>query len=182
MNAQQQPFRELYLANFDFVWGALRRLGVREHDAQDLTQKVFLVVYLKLPQFENRSSLRTWIFRICINAASDYRRSAPIRREVVTEPAEMAHLSGFQDDLHERSEAQRRLALAEAIVEKLPESQRLVFILFELEEMSGVEIAKLLGISLGTVRSRLRLAREVFTREAKRIIVHEEAPRKQALR
>jgi RNA polymerase sigma-70 factor (ECF subfamily) len=181
MNPPQHIFRDVYLAHFDFVWGALRRLGVREHDAQDLTQKVFLVVYLKLPGFENRSSLRTWIFRICINAASDYRRSAPIRREVITEPAEMAFLSGFHDDLHDRSESQRRLALAEAIVDKLPESQRLVFVLFELEDMSGVEIAKLLGISLGTVRSRLRLAREVFTREVKRLSAHEETPRKQAL-
>jgi RNA polymerase sigma-70 factor (ECF subfamily) len=175
-------FRDVYLAHFDFVWGALRRLGVREDDVQDLTQKVFLVVYMKLPGFENRSTLRTWIFRICLNAASDYRRSAPIRREIVTEPGELASLSGFQDDLHERNEAQRRLAVAETILHKLPEAQRLVFVLFELEELSGAEIAELLGISLGTVRSRLRLAREVFTREVKRLSAHQEAPRKQALR
>jgi RNA polymerase sigma-70 factor (ECF subfamily) len=181
MNAPQHTFREIYLAHFDFVWGALRRLGVREDDAQDVTQKVFLVVYLKLPGFENRSALRTWLFRICLNAASDYRRSAPIRREVVTEPAEIAFLSGFQDDLHEHSEAQRKLVLAEAILHKLPETQRLVFVLFELEDLSGAEIAELLGISLGTVRSRLRLAREVFTREVKRLSAHQEAPRKQAL-
>jgi RNA polymerase sigma-70 factor (ECF subfamily) len=174
-------FRDVYLANFDFVWGALRRLAVREDDVQDLTQKVFLVVYLKLPGFEHRSSLRTWLFRICLNAASDYRRSAPIRREVVTEPAEVAFLSGFQDDLHERNEAHRRLLLAETMLNKLPEAQRLVFVLFELEDLSGSEIAELLGISLGTVRSRLRLAREVFTREVKRLSAHEDAPRKQAL-
>jgi RNA polymerase sigma-70 factor (ECF subfamily) len=67
------------------------------------------------------------------------------------------------------------------MLNKLPEAQRLVFVLFELEDLSGSEIAELLGISLGTVRSRLRLAREVFTREVKRLSAHEDAPRKQAL-
>ena len=180
-NPPQLSFREVYLAHFDFVWGALRRLGVREQDAQDVTQKVFIVVYLKLPAFEQRSSLRTWLFRVCLNAASDYRRSAPIRREVATEPAEMDFLSGYQDDVHEGTESRRQVGVAETILSKLPEAQRLVFVLFELEDMSGGEIADLLGISVGTVRSRLRLARELFMREVKRLSVHQEAPRKQAL-
>jgi len=178
---EQYNFRDVYLQHFDFVWGALRRLGVREQDVQDITQKVFIVVYMKLPQFEHRSSLRTWLFRVCLNAASDYRRSAPVRREVATEPAEIDFLSGGHDDVHENSDARRRVGVAEAILNKLPEAQRLVFVLFELEEMSGGEIAELLGISVGTVRSRLRLARELFTREAKRLSAHEEPPRKQAL-
>lgn len=182
MSAPMTPhFREVYLTHFDYVWATLRRLGVREQDAQDLAQKVFIVVYMKLAEFEHRSSLRTWLFRVCLNAASDYRRSAPIRREVATEPAEIDCLSGFHDDVHEGSESRRRVAVAENILNKLPDAQRLVFVLFELEEMSGSEIAELLGISVGTVRSRLRLARELFTREVKRVAAHEEAPRKQAL-
>lgn len=185
MSAAQPPqpyeFREVYLQHFDFVWGALRRLGVREQDVQDITQKVFIVVHMKLPQFEHRSSLRTWLFRVCLNAASDYRRSAPVRREVATEPAQIDFLSGSRDDVHEDSEARRRVGVAETILNKLPEAQRLVFVLFELEEMSGGEIAELLGISVGTVRSRLRLARELFVRETKRLSVQEEPPRKQAL-
>ena len=60
-------------------------------------------------------------------------------------------------------------ARAEEILQKIPEAQRLVFVLFELEEMSGLEIAEALDLSLGTVRSRLRLAREAFRRELKRL-------------
>ena len=52
--------------------------------------------------------------------------------------------------------------------------------MFELEHMSGPEIAELLEISVGTVRSRMRLAREAFTREVKRLSAHEETPRKSA--
>jgi RNA polymerase sigma-70 factor, ECF subfamily len=174
-------FRDVYLEHFEFVWRTLRRLGVREQDAQDLTQKVFIVVYMKLQAFENRSTLRTWLFRVCLNTASDYRRSAPIRREVATEPAELASLSDVQGDAQEQSEERRRVSAAEAVLNKLPEEQRSVFVLFELEDMSGTEIAELLGISVGTVRSRLRLARELFTREAKRLSAQAETPRKQAL-
>jgi RNA polymerase sigma-70 factor (ECF subfamily) len=180
MSVPTPSFREVYLANFDYVWGVLRRLGVREQDTQDVAQKVFLVVYLKLPQFEHRALLRTWLFRICLNAASDYRRSAPIRREIVTGVEEIDLLAGSHDDLLEHSESRRRVTTAEAILNKLPEAQRLVFVLFELEHMSGPEIAELLGISLGTVRSRLRLAREAFTRDVKRLTAQDEAPRKRA--
>jgi len=176
MNAP--TFREVYLAHFDYVWGTLRRLGVREQDTQDIAQKVFLVVYLKLDQFEHRATLRTWLFRICMHAASDYRRSAPVRREVVTEPAQMDLLAGSSEALLQR-ESRRRVEIAEAILNRLPEAQRLVFVLFELEEMSGPEIAELLGISLGTVRSRMRLARESFTREVTRLSHKLETPRKQ---
>jgi RNA polymerase sigma-70 factor (ECF subfamily) len=180
MNPLTPTFREVYLAHFDYVWCSLRRLGVREQDTQDIAQKVFLVVYLKLAQFEHRASLRTWLFRICLHAASDYRRSAPVRREIATEPGQIDLLAGASEDLQRRTESRRRVELAESILNRLPEAQRLVFALFELEEMSGAEIAELLGISLGTVRSRMRLAREAFTREVKRLSSAEEAPRKLA--
>jgi RNA polymerase sigma-70 factor (ECF subfamily) len=174
----QEPFRDVYLAHFDYVWATLRRLGVREQDAQDIAQKVFLVAYRKLAEFENRAAMRTWLFRISVNAASDYRRSAPIRREVMTEPADMEALSGSKDDLAEQSDRRKRMATAEAALNKLPEAQRVVFVLFELEDMPGSEIAAILGTSLGTVRSRLRLARQTFEREAKRFSALDEAGRK----
>ncbi len=180
---QQHTFREVYLAHFDYVWSTLRRLGVREQDAQDWAQKVFLSAYMKLGSFEERASLRSWLFRSCINAAGDYRRAAPIRRELATEPAAIEAFSRSAEqgqEEEEEEEARKRLSAAEAVLDKLPEHQRLVFILFELEEMSGAEIAELLEISVGTVRSRLRLAREHFLREVKRLSVQQLAWRKQA--
>ena len=181
----QPSFRDIYVSHFDYVWASLRRLGVRTEDAQDVAQKVFVATHLKLPEFERRSTIRTWLFRVCLHAASQYRRSAPIRREVATSPAEMDDLWDRQESIdeagHEHSEAQERVAVAEALLNKLPEPQRLVFVLFELEEMSGAQIAKLLGISLGTVRSRLRLARERFSRGAKRLSIRKEAAKTRSL-
>ncbi|HET6337580.1 MAG TPA: sigma-70 family RNA polymerase sigma factor [Polyangiales bacterium] len=179
MSVPAHEFRAIYEAHLDFVWRSLRRLGVRQADAMDLAQKVFLTAYTKLPEFEGRSRLRTWLFAICQRVASDYRRSAPLRREVTTDASEI-DLFGASPNA-DRSEARQRIQLAEAILDKLPEAQKLVFVLFELEEMSGDEIAELLKISVGTVRSRLRLARDAFGREVKRLAAADGGGRKEAV-
>jgi RNA polymerase sigma-70 factor (ECF subfamily) len=180
MSVPHADFRAVYEANFDFVWRSLRRLGVRETDASDQAQRVFLTVYAKLAEFEGRSRMTTWLFAICQRVASDYRRSAPIRREVATDAAEMDLYSAWHGDAASKTETGQRTRVAEAILDKLPEAQRIVFALFELEEMSGDEIAELLGVSVGTVRSRLRIAREVFAREVKRLALIESS-RKEAV-
>jgi RNA polymerase sigma-70 factor, ECF subfamily len=174
-------FRAIYDGNFDFVWRSLRRLGVRDADAKDQTQKVFLTVHLRLSEFEGRSELRTWIFGICLRVASDYRRSAAVRREVVTEPAQIASGAGADRDALSLVESRSTAMIAEAILNKLSEPQRIVFVLFELEEMSAEQIADLVDVPVGTVRSRLRLAREAFRREAKRIAAASHSGRKEAV-
>ncbi|HWA73276.1 MAG TPA: sigma-70 family RNA polymerase sigma factor [Polyangiaceae bacterium] len=173
-------FRALYEAHFDFVWRSLRRLGVRDADVMDLTQRVFLTAHFKLAEFEGRSRVSTWLFGICRNLASDYRRSAPVRREVATDAAELDSAVALHGSDAFTSQA-TRARLAEALLDKLPEPQRVVFVLFELEEMSGDEIAELLEISVGTVRSRLRLAREALRRHLKRVPDGAASVRKEAV-
>jgi len=160
-----EEFRQIYQANFELVWRMLVRLGVHESDALDQAQQVFLTAHLRLQSFEGRSQLRTWLCGICKCLASDYRRTARYRREVLRATPEL-DLLVFGDDGTDNAPASKRLA--EVILDKLPEKQRIVFVLFELEEMHGHEIAALLEISIGTVRSRLRLARAAFAREVKR--------------
>ncbi len=173
-------FRTLYDAHFRFVWRALRRLGVREADLMDLTQNVFVVVHRKLASFEGRSEVTTWLFGICRRVARDYRRSAPIRREVSADGRSFAVLAE-PDAPSEALDKARLSAVAETLLDRLPEKLRIVFVLFELEEMSGDEIAALLEVPVGTVRSRLRLAREAFQREV-RIIEQSGAPGSEAVR
>jgi len=157
-------FRELYEDNFDLVWRMLVRWGVSESDALDQTQQVFLIAHLRQETFEGRSRLRTWLCGISRCVASDYRRSARYRREVLHATLELELLT--EDGTDDVTASKR---LAELILDKLPEKQRIVFVLFELEEMLGSEIAALLEISVGTVRSRLRLARLAFAREVRRL-------------
>jgi RNA polymerase sigma-70 factor (ECF subfamily) len=155
-------FRELYDAHFDFVVRSLRRLGVHDSDLSDATQEVFVVVHRKLPEFEGRAKLTTWIFAICMRVASDRRRRVRSRREVLGDDEAIRNVPDEHPDAFRTAERREQAALVEQILDSLPMEQRVVFVLFELEEMSGDEIAKLLELPTGTVRSRLRLGRETF--------------------
>jgi RNA polymerase sigma-70 factor (ECF subfamily) len=160
-------FQEVYRAHFRLVWRALGRLGVREVDLMDVTQNVFLVVHRQLAGFEGRAELTTWLFSICRLVAKDYLRSAPIRREIVVDVRELARRGGPGESPLQRLDTRELSHLLDAILNKMPQKLRLVFVMFELEEMSGEEIARLLDVPVGTVRSRLRLARAAFQREVK---------------
>jgi len=162
-------FKELYDTHFRLVWCALSRLGVRDADLMDLTQKVFLTAYLKLPEFEGRSQLSTWLWGICRRVAIAYRRSSAIRYEVMTDPVTLELSSERSASGPEVDVGQQ--AAVERILSKLSDSQRTVFTLYEVDELDGPEIAALLNISLGTVRSRLRYARKLFRRETERLAI-----------
>lgn len=161
MPAPDRPhLRELYKKHVDFVWRSLARLGVRERDLPDVTQEVFIVALRKLSEFEGRSRETTWLFGIAMRTASDYRRSARVRHEVLAETESTVAADG--DDAHVqavRNEERERLY---AILEAMPEEQRIVFSAFELGELTALEISSLVGAPLGTVKSRLRLGRQSF--------------------
>ncbi len=161
-------FKALYDTHFRLVRCALTRLGVREPDVKDMAQKVFLVAFLKLPEFEGRSLLSTWLWGICRRVAIAYRRSGAMRHEVATDPFL------FEESLEQRGVVEAEPGSShdvavEHLLSKLSESQRVVFKLAEVDDLDGPQIAKLLNVSLGTVRSRLRYARQRIRREVKRL-------------
>lgn len=161
-------FKEVYDEHFRFVWRSLRRLGVRESDVADAVQDVFLVVHRRLGEFEGRSKVTTWLFGISLRVAKDRRRSAHERRR---SDDEMPLSQQIDERADVAAEAERRegFAMLEKILDDLPLEQRAVFTLFELEGMSGDDIAETLEVPLGTVYSRLRLAREAFRRSLARL-------------
>src|SRR5436190_1174142 len=75
------PFQEVFVSHGRFVWRTLRYLGVAEADLEDVCQEVFLVVHRRLPEFEGRSSIRTWVYGIALRVAADYRKRARTVRE-----------------------------------------------------------------------------------------------------
>jgi RNA polymerase sigma-70 factor (ECF subfamily) len=88
--------REVFDEHARYIWRALRHLGVADADAEDVCQEVFVTAHKKLPEFEGRSSLRTWLYGICLRHASDYRRKAYVRKERPhEEPSELAEPSGL---------------------------------------------------------------------------------------
>lgn len=164
-------FERIYQEHFRQVWRFLARLGVPERDLPDAVQDVFVVVHRKLQEFEGRSRLETWLYGICLRVASDRRRRASERWESLEHPDEEP-----RDALAEGGDGQLGLrALAERILQSLPLEQRAVFVCFELEGLSSQEVAERLEIPLGTVHSRLRLARAGFRKELARLRAREGA-------
>jgi RNA polymerase sigma-70 factor (ECF subfamily) len=124
---------------------------------------VFVIVHRRLGDFEERAKMTTWLFRICFHAARDRRRRARVRHEVLDQDALDGQLDE-SDGAEVLAERRDDLALFDEALEAMELDQRAVFTLFELEGMSGNEIAETLEIPLGTAYSRLRLAREAFRR------------------
>jgi RNA polymerase sigma-70 factor (ECF subfamily) len=162
-------FREVYGAHFRFVWRALHRLGVRPADLMDITQNVFIIVHRKLSAFEGRSELTTWLLAICRRVARDYWHSAPIRREVLVDQFNIDELCRINDGRDAPDKKLRMIMLAKVLLDRLPEKQRTVFLLFFVDDFHRLhDIAARLDIPLGTARSRLRLARRTLKEEAAR--------------
>lgn len=157
-------FDEVYSAHFDFVWLSLRRLGVLPEALDDAAQDVFVVVYRKLPEFEFRCQLKTWLFSLALRVAqAERRKRAPIAQDY--------QLEQLADAAHSPQEALARtqaLELMDRILSNMDDERRSVFIMAELEQLPMPEIAEALGLKLNTAYSRLRLAREQFSAEVKR--------------
>lgn len=176
--------RRIFDAHGEFVWRALARSGVWDADLRDATQEVFIVVARKLDEHDGSSSLTTWLYGIAIRVAANYRRKAHRRYEELTDaPSDVLDTAGaFDDQTPEaalaRAQGRERLAL---VLEALRPEQRIVFTMFELDEMTCPVIAESLGIPLGTVYTRLRAARAAFELEAQKLDVRtSDAPKPDA--
>jgi RNA polymerase sigma-70 factor (ECF subfamily) len=159
-------FRHVFENEFDYVWLSLRRLGVADRDLEDVAQNVFLKVYRRLDDYDGSRPARPWLFAFAVRCASDWRRLARHRVEVMGERAEPAASDPAADERMARDED---LALLLRALDHLDIHRRAVLILHELDEVPVKEIAASLHIPLFTVYSRLRVARAELTAALKRI-------------
>lgn len=161
--------RELFEAHGDFVWRVLARAGVRDADLADALQEVFIVVSGKLDQLEGDAKPTTWLYGIAIRVAANQRRKVQRKREDLTAEHDDAVTTDERDNPEDLAvRAQARAQLAELLDRLVPE-QRIVFEMFELEEMTCPAIAEALGIPLGTTYTRLRAARAALTAKAREL-------------
>jgi RNA polymerase sigma-70 factor (ECF subfamily) len=154
------PARELDVAaaydeHADLVWKSLHRLGVRTADVPDLVHEVFLVLHRRRGEWEVGRPLGPWLWGICVGLARNYRRRA-FRRAELGAPE---HEGRSERDAEGEVDARRRMERGRRALEELDPERRAVFVMFEVEGMSGREIAEVLGVAIGTVHSRLHAAR-----------------------
>jgi RNA polymerase sigma-70 factor, ECF subfamily len=153
-----ESFQEIFQQHARFLWRALMNLGVPSHEAQDLCQEVMITAHRRLPDFDGRS-LRGWLYGICVRVASDYRRSARVRREI---PHAELPDRGLDVDQAERLDRERALGRALLALDELDEAKRDAFVLYEIEELTLAEVSEALGVPLQTVYSRIKAARETL--------------------
>jgi RNA polymerase sigma-70 factor (ECF subfamily) len=130
-------------------------------EADDLAQEVFIKAYYAIPKFQFKSEFGTWLYRIAVNHVRDYLRKNRHRLDEVSihafgESFPAAEGSSFE----ERQLLDKRRALVQAALRRLPEKYQIILALRDIQGLSYEEISRILGISAGTVDSRLHRARK----------------------
>jgi RNA polymerase sigma-70 factor (ECF subfamily) len=174
-SADQMAFRELverYQSKvFSIIYGILRN----HNDAEDIAQQVFTKVYFSIKNFDFRSSLLTWIYKITVNECYDYLRKKKVRKLVYesdfTEEdalrVENSEPARDQKQPVDVSLAQRDLVLK--LLAKLPEEERNLLLLKEVEGHSVEELAAMTGINENTIKVKLFRARQKLLKVAQRL-------------
>ncbi len=156
---------------FSIIYGILRN----HNDAEDIAQQVFTKVYFSIRNFDFRSSLLTWIYKITVNECYDYLRKKKVRK--------LVYESDFTEEDALRMEnsepardprqpvdvtlAQRDLALK--LLSRLPEEERTLLLLKEVEGHSVEELAEMTGINENTIKVKLFRARQKLLKIAQRL-------------
>ena len=147
-------------------------------EVEDAAQEIFLRIFKSIKRFRGNSSLETWIYRIALNYVRSYwHRRGLLGRLFIQPPVHTDEERGFDvtstlaADTRDPAATAEHLRLAEAIVQvvkQLPPIYREVLIMREIQELGYEEIAEILGVNLGTVKSRIKRARDLV-REKVRI-------------
>ncbi len=156
---REARLRGIVEKHIDFVARVLRNAGSPSAEIDDDVQRTFIIAARKLEDVRPGAE-KSFILRVALNVAAHARRTLARRREVAVEPTlELADAAASPEQIADRNQARRML---DRILEEMHTDLRTVFVLFEIEEMSMIEIAAALGIPQGTVASRLRRARAEF--------------------
>jgi RNA polymerase sigma-70 factor (ECF subfamily) len=152
-------FHAMYRAEFPYVFHSLRRLGVAPRDVEDVAHDVFLAVYRRWSDYDASRPLRPWLFGFAYRIASDHRRSARHRREVVGAEAEPADDARLPDEEVEGERMRKKVLDA---LDRMDFERRGILVMHDIDGHPVPEIARALAIPLNTAYSRLRLARKDF--------------------
>lgn len=170
-SGEPDAWKRLYTAHFAFVHGVARRLGAPPAELEDVCQEVFVIAFRKISSFKE-GRLRTWLYRIAANVVSDQQRRRRARDVLVAlflaNPLREANSPSWEREL-QSWEAE---TLVDEVLQRMSAKKREVFVLYEIEGLSGAQIAEWMGCRIETVWTRLHYARQDFER-----ILHRRRPR-----
>lgn len=140
--------------HYDTVRAVCHRIVINTQDAEDATQNALIAIVRALPSFDGRAKFSTWAYRIATNSALDEVRR--IRRRPIPTDADVLAPAPVAD----RSDAVGAQIDIRGALEKLPEEFRVAMVLRHVADLDYAEIAVILDVPVGTVRSRLSRGRE----------------------
>jgi RNA polymerase sigma-70 factor (ECF subfamily) len=160
------PFQELCTRYFEFVWKCARAFGSKADEIDDVVQDVFLVVQRRHADLKEDGLARSWIYGITRRVVSSHRRRR--RERDARDAPDVDSLRSSEQSPLAAAEHNLEVRVLSALLDGLEERKREVFVLSEILELSGREIAETIGVPMNTVYSRLRAAREEFDAAAQR--------------
>lgn len=158
--ASPDRFRRMVDDHYDFLWRTLRYFGVPDAFAEDATQQVLCIVARRLGDIAPGAEM-SFLFSTAMRVASQCRRSD--RRHPATPVEDIDDFVASCPTPEELVDTRRAQEVLRQTVQAIPVDLRVVFVLFEIEELTLSEISECIGVPMGTVASRLRRAREKFT-------------------
>ena len=170
---EDRAYEELLAGYEEPIYNLVYRLVNQPIDAPDVVQEVFLKVFRNLNHFQGKSSLKTWIYRIAVNEAYNHRRwfTRHKKNEVGIAAEEEGNrcladlLPDRQRSPYELAVNEETRAMIEDALQRINPVFRAMVVLRDVEELSYEEIAEVLEISLGTVKSRIMRGREALRHE-----------------
>jgi RNA polymerase sigma-70 factor (ECF subfamily) len=171
----EMAFREIvdrYEAKvFSIIYGILRN----RNDAEDIAQQVFAKIYFSIKNFDFRSSLLTWIYKITVNECYDYLRKRRVRKLVYESDftvEESLRLENSEPATDQAPAVDQQLAQRDLIIkllEKVSDEDRMLILLKEVEGHSVEELSEMTGMNENTIKVKLFRARQKLVKAAERL-------------
>lgn len=158
-------FSKLFLTYKTLVYRVVYRLLRIQEDVDDAVQQTFIEVYKSLPGYEGKSKFTTWLYRIAVNVSIQHLRKR--RSDTISDfDPEILPSESNKDNL-EHLELHKQI---ETALDAIPIKKRVVVVLHDIEERTMEEIAAILNIPLGTVKSRLFHGRDEMRKKLQKIL------------
>lgn len=176
-SGEESAFEELIRTHQQRVFGLVSGILRRREDVEDVVQQIFLKVFLSLKRFDQRSAFSTWLYKISVNECWDYLRKKKVRPlvyEADLSEEQVSRLDGAASAMRPPESPIKRAEvrdLLEHMLESLPDQDRALLVLKEMEGFSVEELAVILDLNVNTVKVRLFRSRaklmDVYRRRLK---------------
>jgi len=155
-------FESIYKTYSGFVYNVAIRMASNQHNAEEITQEVFLTIYRKLKSFSFESSFKTWVYRITVNGTINYLKKISAEQNKINLSKNELKQDEGSNQIGKMITQEYQEKIISSMLASLNPDQRICIILRNLKGLSYEEIAKTLKININTVRSRLKRARETL--------------------